>query len=217
MYTDDVWGRSGPHAVINITEPTKAKRIVMVDEIKRAIEIAETIPFRYLIQHIGVGEEEYDQRKVEAAFTALEEINVLPGSAASRCCSKILRIEFSSAERLESFLRETHLKLGYCFDIGHAHMGEGVEDEFNIMKSRIRSTHVHDNNGKDDSHLFPLAGRWRHHRLAEEYAVCCAPATISVPLLLELREVPELQHPLEEDGAKFLRNWRTFDESGTPN
>ena len=27
----------------------------MVDEIKRALEIAETIPFRYLIQHIGVG------------------------------------------------------------------------------------------------------------------------------------------------------------------
>ena len=24
------------------------------------------------------------------------------------------------------------------------------------MKERIRSTHVHDNNGKDDIHLFPL-------------------------------------------------------------
>jgi len=26
------------------------------------------------------------------------------------------------------------------------------------MKERIRSTHVHDNNGKDDSHLAPLGG-----------------------------------------------------------
>ena len=25
-----------------------------------------------------------------------------------------------------------------------------------MMKDRIRSTHVHDNNGKDDKHLFPL-------------------------------------------------------------
>ena len=48
----------------------------MVDEIKRALEIAEVIPFRYLIQHLGVGGEEYDERKVEAAFTALEEINL---------------------------------------------------------------------------------------------------------------------------------------------
>src|SRR5215472_5477659 len=44
MYTDDVWGRSGPHAVITITEPVKNKRLQMVDEIKRALEIAETVP-----------------------------------------------------------------------------------------------------------------------------------------------------------------------------
>ena len=60
MYTDDIWGRSGPHSVITITEPVKSKRLHMVDEIKRALEIAETIPFRYLIQHIGVSGEEYD-------------------------------------------------------------------------------------------------------------------------------------------------------------
>ena len=44
MYTDDVWGRSGPQAVINITEPTKARRMAMVDEVKRALEIAEIVP-----------------------------------------------------------------------------------------------------------------------------------------------------------------------------
>src|SRR4030095_16045610 len=52
MYTDEIWGRSGPHTVITITEPVKAQRLRMVDEIKRALEIAETIPFRYLIQHV---------------------------------------------------------------------------------------------------------------------------------------------------------------------
>src|SRR5271156_2891310 len=54
MYNDDIWGRSGPNAVINITETVKSKRLVMLEEIKRALEIAETIPFRYLIQHLGV-------------------------------------------------------------------------------------------------------------------------------------------------------------------
>ena len=64
--------------------------------------------------------------------------------------------ELSSAERLLQFEELTHLGLNYVFDTGHAHMGEGVEHEFNLMKDRIRSTHVHDNNGKDDIHLFPL-------------------------------------------------------------
>src|SRR5688572_27419825 len=42
MFTDEVWGRSGPQTHIDITEPIKSKRIVWVDEIKRAIEVAET-------------------------------------------------------------------------------------------------------------------------------------------------------------------------------
>src|SRR5262245_22683690 len=59
MYTDEIWGRSGPDAVIDITEPTKTKRLQMVDEIKRALDIAEVIPFRYLIQHLGVRDAEF--------------------------------------------------------------------------------------------------------------------------------------------------------------
>ena len=54
MYNDNAWGRTGPQSIITITEPVKSKRLDMVDEIKRAIEIAETVPCRYLIQHLGV-------------------------------------------------------------------------------------------------------------------------------------------------------------------
>ena len=88
MYSDNVWGRSGPKSILTITEPVKSKRLDIVDEIKRALEIAEIVPFRYLIQHLGVAGEEYDERKIDAAFSALEEINFSPASAASKCCSK---------------------------------------------------------------------------------------------------------------------------------
>src|SRR5215475_4713340 len=50
MFSDDVWGRSGPDAVISLTETVKIKRLAMVDEIKRALDIAEIVPFRYLVQ-----------------------------------------------------------------------------------------------------------------------------------------------------------------------
>ncbi len=79
MYSDDVWGRSGPQAVIDITEIQKGKRIIMVDEIKRALEIADVIPFRYLIQHIGVSGQEFDPRRLDSAFSSLEEIKVFAG------------------------------------------------------------------------------------------------------------------------------------------
>ncbi len=60
MYNDNVWGRSGPQSVIDITEPVKGKRITVVDEIKRALEAAEVVPFRYMVQHIGVSGQELD-------------------------------------------------------------------------------------------------------------------------------------------------------------
>src|SRR5438132_4223746 len=65
MYSDDIWGRSGPNAVVSIAELVKARRIQAVDEIKRALEIAEVVPFRYLIQHLGVSGEEYDEHKID--------------------------------------------------------------------------------------------------------------------------------------------------------
>ena len=46
MYTDDVWGRSGPQAVIDITETDEGQaHDRMVDEIKRALEIADVFRF----------------------------------------------------------------------------------------------------------------------------------------------------------------------------
>ncbi|MGE5569144.1 MAG: sugar phosphate isomerase/epimerase family protein [Rhodospirillales bacterium] len=195
MYTDDVWGRSGPHAVITITETVKAKRIGMVDEIKRAIELAEHIPFRYLIQHLGVGGEAFDERKLDAAFSSLDELHVFARQRGVEVLLENIPNELSSAERLVYFLNETHLPLGLCLDVGHAHMCEGVETAFELMKDRIRSTHIHDNDGSNDAHLFPTVDGgtvdWKKtmdllRSRPDQY-----------PLLLELKENPEHKNPLE--------------------
>lgn len=204
MYTDDVWGRSGPNAVVNITEPSKPKRLAVVDEIKRSLEIAETIPFRYLIQHIGVAGEEYDDRRVEAAFSALEEISLFAKQRGVNVLLENTPNAFSSAERLVYFLGTTHLKLDFCFDVGHAHMNEGITTAFNIMKSRIRSTHIHDNDGEKDLHLFPLAEGagtidWKTtmdllRSQPDQY-----------PLLLELHDTPDFLHSLPSIKDIFAR------------
>ncbi len=202
MYSDDMWGRSGPNSYINLTEPVKSKRLLMLDEIKRAIEIAETIPFGYLIQHLGVPFEEIDERKVESAFTALEEINLFARGRGVVVLLENIPNQLSSAERLVNFLDQTHLKMGFCLDVGHANMNEGVSTAFKIMKSRIRTTHLHDNNGKEDSHLWPFfseAGtvNWKE-------AMGLLRSLDQVPLLLELREFPEYPLPQSFDIVKEI-------------
>ena len=194
MYNDDVWGLSGPQAVIDITEPSKGKRIVMVDEIKRAIEIAETIPFRYLIQHVGVAGQEFDERRLDSAFSSLDEIRVFAGQRGVEVLLENTPNELSRAERLNHFLGETHLNLNYCFDIGHANMTGHMQEEFELMRDRIRSTHIHDNDGVDDQHLFPGAGTIDWSRAMQMLAA----RGDQYPLLLELKEPPNLPHPVEE-------------------
>ena len=43
-----------------------------VDETKRALEVAERIPFRYFSQHLATGHQAADPRKFDAAFSSLE-------------------------------------------------------------------------------------------------------------------------------------------------
>jgi sugar phosphate isomerase/epimerase len=203
MYNDDMWGRSGPQAVVTITETVKSKRLPMVDEIKRALEVAEHIPFRYLIQHVGVSGEEFDERKLDAAFSALEELMLFGRQRGVQILLENIPNELSTGERLMYFLNITHLDLGFVFDTGHAHMGPGIEQEFDVMKERIRSTHVHDNDGKSDIHLFPLldgsAGTidWKKTmKLLQSRGA-------QYPLMLELKEVADMANPLEQVNRVF--------------
>ena len=211
MYNDNAWGRTGPQSIITITEPVKSKRLDMVDEIKRAIEVAETVPFRYLIQHLGVAWEEFDERKIDAAFSALEEINLFARQRGVEVLLENTPNELSSAERLMMFLNVTHLNLNICFDVGHAHMLGSIENEYRLLKPRIRSTHVHDNNGTEDSHLFPGKGSIDWPRTMD----LLRSADGQYPLLLELREVDEMQHPIDSARATFdyLEGLKSVDEN----
>ncbi len=196
MFTDEVWGRSGPDTHVNITERGKVERLHWVEEIKRALEVAETIPFQYLIQHLGVTGQEFSEYSIDAAFNSLEELQNFARQRGVEILLENTPNDLSSAERLELFNNMTHLRLNYCFDTGHAHLGAGVQHEFEIMSSHIRSTHVHGNDGKEDSHLFPLA----------EGDTVAWPDTMKLlksrpgqyPLMLELRDYGTHSNPLDE-------------------
>lgn len=192
IFTDEVWGRSGPDSIVTITERVKSKRLPMVDEIKRALEIAESFPVKYFIQHLGVPGEEFDEFKVDAAFSALEELMLFARQRGVEILLENIPNGLSSAERLLTFNNLTHLDLNFCFDTGHAHMNGGVEAAYRLLKPRIRSTHVHDNNGIDDSHLFPLQA---------DGGTIDWPGAMKLlrphPLVLEPREVLTMQHPIQ--------------------
>ena len=71
--------------------------------------------------------------------------------------------------------------LGVCFDTGHANVGKGVLEEFNVIKEKVSDCHVHDNDGTKDMHLQPPYGNinWT------EFFVAVETSGFKKPLMIE--------------------------------
>jgi len=198
LYADYDWGRTGGQPV-NIASTDRAGRIEAMDEIKRALEIAEQIPFRFLVQHLGVGNETFDEKKFEAAMTSIEHLRAFAKPLGVRILLENIPNELSTPEKLVEMIRGAHFDdVGVCFDFGHAHLMTSVREPLEIVQNYVRSTHVHDNQKDKDSHLWPGAGSIDWKEAME--LMRSAPQT--PPVLFEL-EWDEKVNPLEKLGATF--------------
>ncbi|HZD93482.1 MAG TPA: TIM barrel protein [Candidatus Sulfotelmatobacter sp.] len=150
--------RSGGQ-MVNIVDPDKRMRIEAMDEIKRAIEVAEYAPFRFLIQHIGKSDEYDDPRKFENALSGIEHLRAFARPLGVSLLLENIPNDLSTPERLRELMRLLRYEdLGVCFDVGHAHLMSSVHQAFGVLADRIRSTHIHDNKRDKDSHLWPGDG-----------------------------------------------------------
>ena len=198
LYADYDWGRTGG-SPINLTSTDRAGLVDAMDEVKRALEIAEQIPFRFLVQHLGVPNETFSEKKFESAMTAIEHLRAFAKPLGVRILLENIPNELSTPDRLVEMIRGAHFDdVGVCFDFGHAHLENSVRQGFEILSKYICSTHVHDNDKNKDSHLWPGQGTIDWKEAME--LLRSAPQT--PPLLLELAE-DENVNPLQKFGETF--------------
>jgi sugar phosphate isomerase/epimerase len=158
LYPDREMGRAGAPAV-NVLHPEKARRIDAMDEIKRALEAAELIPFSNLVLHLGERQDGWSQRTIEFAINALEHLGAFAHPLGVRLLVENLLSEPTTPEHLVTLLDLGHLNnVGICLDLGHAHISMGVGEAIAALGSRIATLHVHDNHGTKDEHLWPGEG-----------------------------------------------------------
>ncbi len=158
MWPDYEMGRAGAPAV-NVIHPEKARRIAAMDEIKRALEAAEHVPFRNMVVHLGERYDTWSQRTMEYAETALEHLGAFARPLGVRVLVENLLSEPTTPEHLVTILDLGHLdSIGVCLDLGHAHISVGTSDAISVLGNRIVSMHVHDNHGTRDEHLWPGDG-----------------------------------------------------------
>jgi sugar phosphate isomerase/epimerase len=198
LFADYEWGRTGAPPV-NVASPDRAGRVEAMDEVKRALEIAEQIPFRFLIQHLGTSNESFSDKKFEAAMTSIEHLRAFAKPLGVRILLENIPNELSTPDKLLEMIQSAHFDdVGVCFDFGHAHIMSSVGEAFEVLRSHIRSTHVHDNAKDKDSHLWPGNGTIDWKQAME--LLRSAPAR--PPLLLEL-EGDDKVNPLEKLGEAF--------------
>lgn len=158
MFPDREMGRAGAPPV-NLLHPDKSRRIDAMDEIKRALEAAEHIPFRHLVVHLGERTDTWSPRSVEYALTALEHLGAFAGPLGVRLLVENILSESTTPEHLLLILHMGHLdNIGVCLDLGHAHIEPGIAEAIGILGDRIVSVHTHDNHGVKDEHLWPGEG-----------------------------------------------------------
>lgn len=144
---------------LNIVDPEKPRRIEAMDEIKRAVEVAEHMPFRFLVQHIGKSDESDDPRKFEWAMSGIEHLRAFCRQLGVTLLVENTPNDLATPEKLKELLKTLHYPdLGVCFDTGHAHITSSVHQAFGVLEPHIRSTHVHDNKRDRDAHLWPGEG-----------------------------------------------------------
>ena len=79
----------------------------------------------------------------------------------------IMGCEFATADVLIEICNRAskYGKVGVCWDTGHAHLSNGVDQYENIKKlgDLLKCLHIHDNHGRFDEHTLPMMGTidWR--------------------------------------------------------
>jgi sugar phosphate isomerase/epimerase len=136
-----------------------------VSECVAALQIARTIPFRYLVVHLGVPDDLNPPAAANARLAAQHSIQDIAAAAAPlgvQVAVEVIPNALSAARALVRLVEED-LELpppgvGICLDTGHAFLMGDLVDAIEIVSGELITTHVHDNRGKGDDHLVPFDG-----------------------------------------------------------
>ena len=176
---------------LSICEVERVRRVEAMDELKRAIDVSEDLPFSRMVLHMGGSRETADPRKRDAAFSSLEHLVLHAHHAGVTLALENTTSEMGDPAYLRTFVDETRLTgLRFTFDIGHANLADGpaeerLEKSFAPLRDLVASVHLHDNHGEKDEHLPPYDGSidWG----AAIPLLKSAPAD-NLPVVLELKE-----------------------------
>jgi len=142
----------------------ETRRRLAVAETTLALNVAERVPYRYLIVHLGIPDGQSPtaaDNNANAMRRSVEEIAGLAAKAGVGVALEVMPNALSSTDAICRLIEDDldGVDVGVCLDYGHANLmgdlGEGIE----TVGGHLWTTHVHDNDGTRDEHTVPFTGR----------------------------------------------------------
>lgn len=210
LYPDTAWSRHTAPS-LDLIHASKAARIEAQDEVKRALEAAEQVPFRSCNIHLGLKDDPWDNRSLDDSLSAIEHLKAFAGPLGVKLLLENLSNEVATPLNLVEIVRVGHFSdVGFCLDTGHANLAapipetsdvaakSGIEQAFEAFGDKLVELHLHDNHGSRDEHLWPGSGNIEWKIVAKRIAALKKPP---VGML-------EIAHDLGEETDKVAQKAR---------
>jgi sugar phosphate isomerase/epimerase len=176
MHLPFIEGGGHEKAWVSALDPERRLREYALDEIKRALELADQVSPEYVVMHLGNPDDKFTPVAFDYAYAAIARIRAFAGV---RVMVENIPNEISTIERINEFKAAAEVpEIGICYDTGHGHL-QDVTQGFEY----VDATHLHDNNGVDDEHRWPFEGSLNWPALVEKLAV----ANYKGPFIFETR------------------------------
>ena len=122
LFADPEWSRYMSPG-LNLLDPDKNRRILAMDESKRALEAAEHIPFRSITLHLGTPTDHWSPRTLEFSLTAIEHLKAFATPLGVQLLLENIPNNITTPEHLLEILRVGHFNtVGVTLDLGHTNL-----------------------------------------------------------------------------------------------
>lgn len=206
LFDDDAPWTRHTAPTLNLISANKATRIDTMDEVKRALEAAELLPFTTCTIHLGLKDDPWETRALDDSLTAIEHLKAFASPLGVQLLLENLTNDVATPEHLMEIVQVGHFAdVGFCLDIGHAYLGQSLPETrdaparsgidlafaaFAPAANKVAALHLHDNHGVRDEHLWPGDGEIDWSGVARHFAALGGEAIGFLEIAHELGDDP---------------------------
>lgn len=149
--------------VLDIASEDENFRKKSVEEITKSFILASLFQIDYFVLHFP------DNANENILLKSVDQLLSISNTLGIKLTFENIPGNTTSLKHIKNFLEKNMIPIGICYDIGHSNMNYDVLSEIDEFGDTFYTTHIHDNDGKNDSHLMPFEGNINWKKVLKQF------------------------------------------------